>query len=171
MRAGDAEFRPLEIQGCQLLDEIIGGVTVSSLVTLSACLRMKRAELPTPHMAAYLTSVLMVAGPGTPTWIGSLMPLSLQHGWPNRPPAPPRKELRGDIARACCREIGLLLLQRLDKRGFALSLGDIGIAFGMAGDADARHAIGLEQPVSSNWMAASNLPMGAARRRPGPASA
>ena len=33
----------------------------------SACLRMKRAEFPTPHIAAYFTSVLIVAGPGMPT--------------------------------------------------------------------------------------------------------
>ncbi len=51
-----------------------GVFTVNSLVMFIACLRMKRAELPTPHMAAYFTRVLMVAGPGTPTCTGNSIP-------------------------------------------------------------------------------------------------
>ena len=54
-------------------------------------------------------------------------------------------------------------LRAFEQHGFAMNLGDIGIAFGMARDADALHAIFLEHAGLSNWMAASYLPMGVRR--------
>ena len=110
MRRGNAESAGWSSWSAARSPTKSSGVdTVSSLVTLSACLRMKRAELPTPHTAAYLTSVLIVAGPGTPTWIGSVMPAARKSLRPLGNRRGLEQELRRDIAfePVGC-EIGLL---------------------------------------------------------------
>ena len=52
MRPGDAELRPLVGEARQVPDEVVRRVDRQQLATFSACLRMKRADLPTPHIAA-----------------------------------------------------------------------------------------------------------------------
>ena len=68
-----------------------------------------------------------------------------------QPPRPFRhrtrleQELRCDEAfNAIGLEIGLLLLQRLQQHGLAVHLGDVGVAFGVAGDAERRDSVRLE---------------------------
>src|SRR3546814_2006007 len=72
--AGDAAVRVVGLVAARSSSSRSGAFTVISLATLRAWRVRKRMEGPTPQALAWLISVLMVARPGTPMWIGRRLP-------------------------------------------------------------------------------------------------